>query len=83
MAKSAFRKLLGSYLSAAIAVMAILPAYAAASKTPAGILVNVCGSGRLLFIPLKGENNPDPNQRHVTACHAICASKELESDEDA
>jgi len=46
-----------------------------------GIYANICGSGQVIFIPLE-EDNPEPGKTHLTACHAICANEDSDSDED-
>ena len=64
-------------LSAGFMNASILP------DAPDGIYTKICGSGQILFIPLGEEEDPEPTQPHMTACHAICANEELEGEEDA
>lgn len=49
---------------------------------PKGIYAEICGTGKLLFIPLESDENPEPLAPHATACHAICSNEELESEEE-
>jgi len=83
MAKVILPKLFGAYLLLAIISTTTLPVYAASSQNPEGVFAKICGSGQLVFIPLKGQDTPDPSQPHMTACHAICANEELDIDEDS
>jgi len=63
-------------LSAGLMNASIMP------EDPEGIYAKICGSGQLLFIPVNNNENPEPTQPHMTACHAICANEDHEGDDD-
>lgn len=70
---------LGIFISSGSAIIeaAFIP------DAPNGIYTKLCGSGQLFFIPFEDENNREPEPQHLTACHAICANKEREGEDEA
>jgi len=82
MANGLLQHMLKGYLAASIMLSAGFMNASILPEGPKGFYAKICGSGQFLFIPLEGGEDPEPTQPHMTACHAICANEELESEED-